>query len=292
VLILGYGEMGHAVEYLLAGRRALQIWQRRPPAGNPAPPLATAVAASEFVIFCVPGNAHPELAPRVAATLAATSLCLTVAKGLDPDGRTPAERLIDAVGRERLAVLYGPMIAEEIRAGRPAFAQCGSATDAIHARVAGLFAGTHLRLEPARDLHGLSWSVILKNVYAMAFGMADELAVGDNVRGFLAVAALHELSGLVRHLGGEPQTAYQLAGLGDLITTATSAGSHHHELGRRMIRGEPHLGGEGMRTLQALRDRPRFETRHYPLFQLVDDCSRDVATTRARFLRYLDSAVS
>ena len=64
--------------------------------------------------------------------------------------------------------------------------------------------------------------MILKNVYAMVFGMADELELGDNVRGFLATATLQELDRIVLHQGGLPGTPYHLAGLGDLITTATS----------------------------------------------------------------------
>ena len=55
---------------------------------------------------------------------------------------------------------------------------------------------------PSEDITGINWSVILKNVYAMAFGMADELGLGDNMRGFLMVMALRELDTIVRQLGG------------------------------------------------------------------------------------------
>lgn len=291
VLILGYGEMGHAMEALLADRAALQIWQRRPPADAPPVSLEAATAQAEFVVFCVPGQAHAELAARVAANLAPTSLCLTVAKGLAADGRTPAEVLTTAIGRERTVVLYGPMIAEEIRAQRPAFAECGSLESSAYPRVAELFAGSSLRLQTAHDLHGLSWSGMLKNVYAIAFGMADELALGDNVRGFLAVTALNELAQIVRLLGGSTQTAYRLAGLGDLITTATSTSSHHHELGRQLARNERRtLGGEGINTLTTLRAHPRFDIAPFPLFRLVEDCVREPQDVLARITGLLWSS--
>ncbi len=79
---------------------------------------------------------------------------------------------------------------------------------------------------------------MLKNVYAILFGVADGLELGDNMRGYLATAAMHELERIVAGLGGSAGAAHRLAGLGDLITTATSKGSHHHELGRRLARGD------------------------------------------------------
>lgn len=285
-LVLGYGEMGHAMETLLAARHRLRIWHRHVPAFN----LEEAVAESEIVLFCLPATAHAGMAERIAPTLRKDALCLTIAKGLDDRGRLPFEIVAGAVGTERIAVLYGPMIAEEIRAGKPAFAECGSRNAETHARVAALFAGSALQSESARDIAGLSWSAILKNVYAMVFGMADELNLGDNVRGLLSVAALHELSHIVRLLGSEAATPFHLAGLGDLITTATSAGSHHHDLGRQLARGAREgLEGEGLHTLAVLRAHPRFETGTFPLFRLMDDCAREPQDVRARLTAWLRS---
>lgn len=292
MLVLGYGEMGHALETLLAPRQALRIWQRRAPAGEAAA-LETAVAASDVVLFCLPATAHAEVAARLASHLPADALCVTIAKGLGDDGRLPAEILDAAVGRTRSAVLYGPMIAEEIRAGRPAFAECGAHDPAATARIGALFAGSALILEPSGDLAGLSWSAILKNVYALAFGMSDELGLGDNVRGFLAVAALRELADIVHSLGGERTTPYRLAGLGDLITTATSAGSHHHALGRLLARQERGtLTGEAIHTLAVLRAHARFDGARFPLFRLIEDCVREPQDVRARLVAWLGSALT
>lgn len=288
VLILGYGEMGHAMESLLVNRAAPQVWQRRAPAGAPPVPLEAAAEQADFVLFCVPGRAHAELATRLAGNLAPAGLCLTIAKGLAADGRTPAEVLVAAVGPHRTAALYGPMIAEEIRTGKPAFAECAAPAPESRTRIARLFHGSALRTENADDLTGLSWSVILKNVYAIAFGMADELGLGDNVRGFLAVTALDELAHIVIALGGARTTPHGLAGLGDLITTATSAGSHHRELGRQLARNDRRaVGGEGVNTLTTLRAHPRFDTAPYPLFRLVEDCVREPQDVRARFIALL-----
>ncbi|WP_177186279.1 hypothetical protein [Nitrosomonas sp. Nm166] len=130
------------------------------------------------------------------------------------------------------------MISEEIRADRYAFGQLDCRDLASLHTVQTCFRHTKLYIDHTSDITGISWSVILKNVYAMAFGMADELKLGDNMRGYLAVAALHELNQIVHLIGGQTGSPYHLAGLGDLITTATSEGSHHHELGRRLVREE------------------------------------------------------
>ena len=289
VLVLGYGEMGHAFESLLATRHALRIWQRRPPGGQVPIDLEHVVPQSDIVVFCLPATAHAAVAARVAPYLSRErqACCLTIAKGLGDDGRLPAEILATAAGATRTAVLYGPMIAEEIRAGRAAFAQCGAADAALAVRVAALFTDTALFVETTTDVPGLSWSAILKNVYALAFGMADELALGDNVRGLLSVAAVHELSRIVPALGGTAVTPYWLAGLGDLITTATSAGSYHHDLGRRLARGERDLAGEGLHTLAVLHAHPRFDSARLPLFRLIETSVRDPRDLRARLTAWL-----
>lgn len=290
VLILGHGEMGHAMETLLGARHRLAVWERQPPPDRQPVRLEDQVSEAEFVVFCLPTSAHAALAARIQSVLKKPTLCVTIAKGLDDGGRTAVEVLTGTLGREPVAVVYGPMIAEEIRAGRPAFAQCGAAATGATDRLLTLFRGSALQLEISGDVTGLSWSAILKNVYALAFGMADELQLGDNVRGYLAVAALHELDAMVRALGGQAATPFHLAGLGDLITTATSAGSHHHQLGRRLARGETGLSGEGVHTLAMLRANPRFDAARYPLYRTIDACALRPETARTRFLEFLHVA--
>lgn len=274
VLILGRGEMGQAMEFLLEPRHHVRSWQRHPPVGEPPLHLAEAVPISDFILFCLPATAHADVAALIAPLRQNDTLCVTIAKGLDEGGHLPGAVLAQAIGAQHIALLYGPMISEEIRAGKPAFAEVGVTDRNNFERIATLYRGSALHLEPARDFAGLSWSVILKNVYAMAFGMADELNLGDNTRGYLTVCALQELSAIGQCLGGEAATPYRLAGLGDLITTATSAGSHHHELGRRLVRGESNLKGEGIHTLAMIEKFQLFDTDSFPLLRLIAACGR------------------
>ena len=287
VLILGRGEMGQAMEFILAPRHQVQTWQRRPTAAETSLKLSEVVLSSDFILFCLPAKAHAEVAALIAPWRQNDTLCITIAKGLDEAGRLPGAVLAQAMGAPHVALLYGPMISEEIRAGKPAFAEC-SLTDRNHfERIAALYRGSTLHLEQAHDFTGLSWSVILKNVYAMAFGMADELNLGDNTRGYLSVRALHELSAIVQHLGGKAATPYRLAGLGDLITTATSAGSHHHELGRRLVRGETNLKGEGIHTLAMIEKFKLIDSNDFPLLRLIASCTREPSTTERRMTDFI-----
>lgn len=272
VLLLGYGEMGHAMQHLLSDHHTLDIWDKFPIAGVQSVELETAAPLADFVIFCLPVNPHREVVLSIAPLLKPECICLSIAKGLDESGHTAAQIFADALDPYPLAygLLYGPMISEEIRAGRPGFAQHAGCTPEVFSSVQLLFADSDLLLSSSADIDGISWSVILKNVYAMAFGMADELGLGDNMRGFLMVAALHELDTIVRRLGGATGTAFHLAGLGDLVTTATSESSHHHSLGRQLARGDRSaVNGEGVHTLQMVVKHGIFPFHEYPLFALL-----------------------
>ena len=294
VLILGYGEMGHAMEYLLKDRQQLDIWEKYPQDNSQPIVLEDAVSKADVVLFCLPVNPHREIAQQIVPYLKKNSLCLSIAKGLDETGQTAAQIFSEVLGSDfAYGLLYGPMISEEIRAGRYAFAQLGCSDIDLYNKVCELYRGTRLYTEYTSDIVGISWSVILKNVYALVFGMADELQLGDNMRGYLSVAALRELEQIVCKMGGEAGSPYHLAGLGDLITTATSEDSHHHELGRMLAREETqNIEGEGIHTLEMVSQHELFKTEDYPLFQLIHDIVREPRDVHKRIDGYLQKVYS
>jgi glycerol-3-phosphate dehydrogenase (NAD(P)+) len=289
VLILGYGEMGHAMEHLLGERHDVRIWNMGEVVRGKHKRLEDEVAEAQAVLFCLPVNPHFEIASRIAPHLPTDSVCLTIAKGLDESGRTAAQ-VFDAVfqGRHRYGVIYGPMISEELRAGKPGFADAVLSDANDFTVMEDLFRGSALVCQQASDLHGRSWSVILKNVYAILFGVADELKLGKNMRGHLMVAAIAELSGIVQAFGGQAHTPYSYAGLGDLMTTGTSEDSHHHTLGRQLVRGEwDDISGEGVHTLKMVEKYAVFDWRTYPLFSLARDVVSEPQRLHERVEEYL-----
>lgn len=289
VLILGYGEMGQAMEYLLKDRHPLDTWEKFPRNNFASANLEESAPAADVALFCLPVNPHREVVQHIAPLLKKTCLCVSIAKGLDETGKTAAQIFAENLpAHQPYALLYGPMISEEIRAGRYAFGQLGCHDVAAFHVMQNCFRNTRLYIDHTFDITGISWSVIVKNVYAMAFGMADELILGDNVRGFLAVAALQELNLIVCTMNGQSGSPYHLAGLGDLITTATSESSHHHELGRRLAREEiDDISGEGPHTLRMINQHQLFDTRKYPLFQLINSIVQQPRDVRRKFDDYL-----
>ncbi len=266
VLILGYGEMGHALEYLLESKHDVHIWSK-----SAATILEEEAGKAQIILFCLPVNAHLEVLKRISPFLTKDSLCLSIAKGLDESGKTAAQIFSSTLAdRHRFGVIYGPMISEEIRLARYAFADVALSEPHDFVYIHSLFMGSKLICKQVTDVAGSSWSVILKNVYAIMFGVADGLNLGDNIRGHLAVTALAEISAILLKFGAARHTPYAYAGLGDLITTATSENSHHHELGRKLAIGQfDKITGEGVHTLAMIEKYHLFESQAYPLFTLV-----------------------
>lgn len=289
VLILGYGKMGHAMEHVLTERHDVRIWNMGEVVKGSGKTLEDEAAEAQVILFCLPVNPHLEIASRIAPHLTPGCLCLTIAKGLDESGRTAAQVFSAAFTRgQHYGVIYGPMISEEIKNGLHGFADVVLSDNDDYALIESLFLGSPLVCEQAADMHGRSWSVILKNVYAIMFGVSDELKLGKNMRGHLMVTAIAELSGIVQSFGGQAHTPYSYAGLGDLLTTGTSEDSHHHTLGRQLVRGEwTDISGEGVHTLQMVVKYHLFEWRGYPLFALAHDIVTEPAMLHKRVEEYL-----
>jgi len=291
ILILGYGEMGHAFEVLLADRHQVSIWSRsREQQGLCT--LDEQVAVAEIIVFCLPVMAHESVINRIVKFIRADTPCITIAKGLDETANTAVQILQRGLVNHPVAGIYGPMIAEEMIAHRPGFAQLASTDESLYAYLADCFQHSHLHLESGNDLVGSSWCVILKNVYALLLGMADGLQLGDNMRGYLMVKALEELSTIVELLGGNSHTPFQLPGLGDLITTATSRDSHHHSLGLAIGEGRMvELSGEGIHTLNMVVQHQPFDYARYPLFSLCVVIVGDIENCGDYFSTYINSTV-
>jgi len=289
VAILGYGEMGHAMQHLLSENHACYLWDKYPEDDLKVQPLQDIIPLADFILFCLPVNPHREIIQQIKPLLKSNSICISIAKGLDEFGQTAAQIFEDVLGEDHFyALIYGPMISEEIIASRYAFAQLGCRQTSTCENTLNLFSQTPLFLESTDDITGISWSVILKNVYALLFGMADELQLGDNMRGFLAVEALRELDKIVCEMGGELGSPYHLAGLGDLITTATSEDSFHHKLGRELARDDrSNVTGEGVHTLKMVDKHQLFEKKNYPLFNLIFDIVSHPVNVKNALLKYI-----
>jgi len=163
---------------------------------------------------------------------------VSVAKGIENESLKRMSEVIHEVsGSPRIVVLSGPSHAEEVGKDLPC-SVCAAAEDlGIAETVQDAFMSKAFRVYTTSDVVGVELGGALKNVIAIAAGVCDGLALGDNARSALITRGLAEISRLGVAMGADPLTFMGLSGMGDLITTCTSAHSRNHSVGARIARG-------------------------------------------------------
>jgi glycerol-3-phosphate dehydrogenase (NAD(P)+) len=264
VAVLGVGSWGTALALLLARNgHAVRLWghdpeevaplrrdreNRRYLPGIPFPDalsvgadLAEALAGVELALAAVPARAYGETLARLRPCLPATAGFAWATKGLEHgSGRFLHEVTAGLLGEARpAAVISGPSFAREVALGLPT-AVTVAARDGTHARrVATLLHGSNLRAYTSSDVIGVELGGAVKNVLAIAAGIADGLGFGANARAALITRGLAEMVRLGLAVGGQRETFMGLAGIGDLVLTCTDDQSRNRRFGLAIGRGEP-----------------------------------------------------
>ena len=264
IAVLGAGSWGTALAALLArnGRETV-LWgrdeavleaiarsgrnekylpgQRLPDRLAIEPNLSRAVEAAGEWLVAVPSHAFEELVAGLAGMPASPSGLLWATKGFDPR----SGRLLHEVAAELLpsgvplGVLSGPTFAGEVARRLPT-AVTLAATDAGFAREwAARLSNARFRVYTSDDLVGVQIAGGVKNVLAVAAGIADGLGFGANTRAALIARGLSEMVRLGEAAGGRPATFMGLAGLGDLVLTCTDDQSRNRRFGLALARGVP-----------------------------------------------------
>ncbi len=223
-----------------------------------------AVLDGAQVVLCAVPSLHARgVYRRMAPFLAADAAVIITTKGIEEDSlELPLAVAANELGGERrLAVLSGPSFAREVAQGRPTAVVVAAEDPELAARLQRTISSRELRVYTNQDPLGVQVAGALKNVMAIAVGIADSLGLGTNARAALITRGLAEMSRLVLALGGNTSTTAGLAGLGDLVLTCTGELSRNLRVGRRLGRGErlqDILAGsrsvaEGVRTTVAVR---------------------------------------
>lgn len=199
-----------------------------------------AVLGSGLMIFAVPTSATRGLAGELAAAaLAAGTPLLSCAKGIEKStGLRMSQVLAEIFPDHPIAVLSGPNHAEEMARGMATCAVIGSADEALTLRLQELFTLPNFRSYTSDDLAGLEFGGAVKNIYAIAAGMAHGLGLGDNAVAALVTRALAEMTRLGVALGARMETFSGLSGVGDLIVTCFSEHSRNHRVGLALGQGK------------------------------------------------------
>ena len=242
-----WGAFEEAIERLLQDRE-----QRRllPGVRVPADVRLTAndadcFAGATMVLSAVPTQYMRPVWQRLGPYLPAGVPVVSVAKGIENDSLLRPTQVIGDVLRgssklapPALAAMSGPNIAAELARYLPATAVAASDDADFAQRVQGTFSTQWFRVYTNDDLIGVELAGATKNVIAIAAGIVDGLAAGNNAKAALVTRGLVEITRLGVALGARPQTFQGLAGVGDLITTCVSPEGRNRTVGERIGKGQ------------------------------------------------------
>ncbi|MDJ0496270.1 MAG: NAD(P)H-dependent glycerol-3-phosphate dehydrogenase [Acidimicrobiia bacterium] len=264
VSVIGAGSWGTAVANLVGAKQPVTLWARRSELttainerrenpdylpGYPLAPnitassdLAETIAATEAVVMGVPSHGYRAVLESLRDQLGSDTPIISLAKGVERESlmrmtEVTADVLPDH-NPDRIGVLTGPNLAKEIAAGQPAATVIAMKDGAAAAALQQVFMSSRFRVYTNDDVVGSESAGALKNVMAIAAGMAHGLGFGDNTMATLITRALAELTRLGVAMGGRPLTFAGLAGMGDLIATCMSSQSRNHTVGYGLGQGK------------------------------------------------------
>jgi glycerol-3-phosphate dehydrogenase (NAD(P)+) len=139
---------------------------------------------------------------------------------------------------DKIVALSGPSHAEEVIRDMPTTVVAAGSSEALVTEIQELFSDNYFRVYMCHDLVGVELGGSLKNIIAIAAGIADGLGMGDNTKGALMTRGLAEITRLGISMGADPETFAGLSGMGDLITTCISRHSRNRWVGERIGKGE------------------------------------------------------
>ena len=206
--------------------------------------LRPVLMEAEVILFACPSKALRETCRQVASYREdawSARAYLALCKGLEPDTyKLPHEVMQDELGDEMaIGYLTGPSFAHEVAEGKPAaMVLAAKGEEEVVAATQAACSTESLRVYLSDDLSGVGLGSCLKNVYAIAAGIADGLGLGDNARAALLTRGLSEMVELGTALGGRRESFYGLSGFGDLVVTCSGDSSRNRVLGLRIGGGE------------------------------------------------------
>ncbi|MCL4499674.1 MAG: NAD(P)-dependent glycerol-3-phosphate dehydrogenase [Chloroflexi bacterium] len=203
--------------------------------------LKGAVSGAEVIVMAVPSHAMRAVARSMAPLVSGGCMLVSLAKGLEEKS---FKRMTELLAEEMpgcadsVAALSGPNHAEEVSVGITTATVVACRNRGLAERLQEIFVTSYFRVYTNPDVVGVELGGAVKNVIAIAVGVADGLGFGDNTRASLMTRGLAEMARLGVAMGAEERTFSGLSGVGDLIATCTSRHSRNRAVGERLGRGE------------------------------------------------------
>ena len=207
--------------------------------------MEEAVAGKDFVVLAVPSPFIRSTARNMKPYVVKHQKLVNVAKGIEETTlKTLSEQIVEELPMSDVAVLSGPSHAEEVGRGLPTTCVVGAKTKETAEYLQKMFMNETFRVYTSPDILGIEVGGSLKNVIALAAGVADGLGYGDNTKAALITRGIAEITRLGIKMGGKLESFTGLTGIGDLIVTCASKHSRNRKAGV--------LIGEGMTMEEAM----------------------------------------
>ncbi|HEY4146388.1 NAD(P)H-dependent glycerol-3-phosphate dehydrogenase [Pinirhizobacter sp.] len=202
--------------------------------------LAAALEGADIVLIVVPSHAFAAMLAEIGPMLGPKTAVAWATKGFEPGtGRFLHELVDDEWPGRPAAVITGPSFAREVAMGLPSAVTVHSDNEPFATRMATLLHAPNLRAYTGNDMLGAELGGAMKNVLAVATGVADGMELGLNARAGLITRGMNEMLRLGVALGARAETLMGLSGLGDLVLTCTGDLSRNRRLGLALGRGVP-----------------------------------------------------
>ena len=205
----------------------------------------SAIEGKDLLVMAVASSYTRSTAHRISPLVAKGQRIVSVSKGIEEHTlMTQAQIIEDEIPQAQVAVLSGPTHAEEVSRGIPTTIVAGSKSKSCAEYVQNLFMNEVFRVYTSPDVLGIELGGALKNVVALAAGIADGLGYGDNTKAALITRGIAEIARLGVKMGGAIESFTGLTGIGDLIVTCASVHSRNRKAG--------YLIGQGMSMQEAM----------------------------------------
>lgn len=196
------------------------------------------VKESDILVLAVPSVFTRSTAKLMAPFVKDNQIIVCVAKGIEEDTLMPISDVVEQeIPKADVAIMCGPSHAEEVGIGLPTTVVAGAKTKKTAETIQDLFMNKVFRVYTSPDILGMELGGSLKNVIALAAGMADGLGYGDNTKAALITRGIAEVSRLALAMGAKTETLAGLTGIGDLIVTCESKHSRNRKAGMLMGQG-------------------------------------------------------
>ncbi len=237
VTIIGAGRIGSAIAGVLKNKGYnVSLWDKDPKKNQNTENFETLARSADIIFLCTPSSALREVCKDISKYVGQNTGIVSLSKGIERETKKfPDEILKEFFNKKHIGILGGPMLAEELEQGLFGAGVLGVYDKKFFHEISDLFSGTSVSLALNGDIHGVSVSGVLKNVYSLAFGIADGLQWSGNAKGWLLTQSMAEIPNIVKIFGGKKETSFGIAGLGDLATCGFSKYSRNRLAGEDVL---------------------------------------------------------